>query len=122
MANKFVLAHRELRVEYTLGITPGAPALIYSDGRSAPERFTETQITTDTTALGTLVSVPLRDPGGKTTERFGFLLPVANVSSGQAEDFRSVGVYEHVGPDSRPEPSWRAVELHGTAETVIVPL
>jgi hypothetical protein len=124
-ANKFVLKHREIEVEYTVGITPGIPALVYSDGSPVPESFTDAEITTNETALGTVVSVSLRtsiDTGG---ERFGFFLPQLDVPSGQSEGFRTVGVYEEFsGPDSVPPrpPSWRTIELHGTARTGIVPL
>ncbi len=124
-ANRFVLKHHQVEVEYTIGITPGIPALIYQDGSSAPENFTDAEITTDQTGLGTLVSVALVrsvDTGG---ERFGFFLPQLDVPRGQSEEFRTVGVYERFsGPDSIPhrDPSWRCIELHGTAQTVIVPV
>ena len=122
-ANKFVLKHHQIEVDYTIGVTPGIPALVYQDGSSGPESFTPAQITTDQTGLGTLVSVTLVrsiDTGG---ERFGFFLPQLDVPRGQSEDFRTVGVYEAFsGPDSVPHraPSWRCIELHGTAQTVIV--
>jgi hypothetical protein len=124
-ANKFMLKHREIEVEYTIGITPGIPALVYTDGSSVQESFTDAQITTDETALGTLVSVPLRrsiDTGG---ERFGFFLPRLDVPSGQSEEFHTLGVYERFsGPDSVPvrPPSWRGIELTGTARDAIVPV
>lgn len=124
-ANKFMLKHRDIEVEYTIGITPGIPALVYSDGSSVQESFTEAEITTNQTALGTLVSVPLRrsvDTGG---ERFGFYLPLLDVASGQSEEFHTVGVYERFsGPDSVPvrPPSWRGVEFTGTAQAAIVPV
>jgi hypothetical protein len=75
--------------------------------------------------LGTLVSVSLVtsiDTGG---ERFGFFLPQLDVPRGQSEEFRTRGVYEAFsGPDSIPhhQSSWRCIELHGTAQTVIVVL
>jgi hypothetical protein len=122
-ANKFVLKHQQVEVEYTIGLTPGVPALIYNDG--PPVNFTSAEITTDETGLGSLVSVSLRrtvDTGG---ERFGFFLPDINVSSGESVEFTTAGVYERVsGPDSVPQrpPSWRSIELHGTAQTVIVEL
>ena len=103
----------------------GIPALVYQDGSSAPKSFTAAEITTDQTGLGTLVSVALVtsiDTGG---ERFGFFLPQLDVPRGQSEEFRTVGVYERFsGPDSIPhrDPSWRCIELHGTAQTVIVEL
>jgi hypothetical protein len=123
-ANKFVLKHRHLEIEYTIGITPGIPALTYRHGPHV-KTFTSAQITTDHTALGTLVSVALEtsiDTGG---ERFGFFLPELDVARGQTEHFSTVGVYEKFGgPDSIPRlpPSWHSVELDGTAQTVIVPL
>ena len=124
-ANKFVLKHHQVEVDYTLGATPGIPALVYQDGSSAPKSFTSAEITTDQTRLGTLVSVSLVtsiDTGG---ERFGFFLPQLDVPRGQSEEFRTGGVYERFsGPDSIPhhDPSWRCIELHGTAQTVIVEL
>jgi hypothetical protein len=124
-ANKFILKHHLVEVDYTVGATPGIPALVYRDGSSASKSFTAAQITTDQTGLGTLVSVALVtsiDTGG---ERFGFFLPQLDVPRGQSEEFRTVGVYETFsGPDSIPHraPSWRCIELHGTAESVIVEL
>lgn len=123
--NKFVLKHHHIEVEYTIDITAGIPALIYNDGSSAAINFTATEITTDETALGSLVSVPLLrtvDMGG---ERFSFFLPELDVPSGQSEQFTTVGVYQRFsGPDSVPEhpPLWWGIELHGTAQTVIVPV
>ena len=124
-ANKFVLKHHHIEVEYTIDITTNIPVLIYNDGSSAAINFTSTEITTDETALGSLVSVPLLrtiDMGG---ERFGFFLPELDVPSGESEHFTTVGVYERFsGPDSVPDlpPSWRGIELHGTAQTVTVPV
>ena len=46
-ANKFVLKHHQVEVDYTLGATPGIPALVYRDGSSAPKSFTAAEITTD---------------------------------------------------------------------------
>ena len=112
-------------MDYTIGITPGLVALVYRDGSSAPKNFTAAEIITNQTGLGTLVSVALVqtvDTGG---ERFGFFLPLLDVPEGQSEEFRTVGVYETFsGPDSFPHraPSWRSIELHGTAQTVIVPV
>jgi len=116
-ANKFVLKHHLVEVDYTIGATP---ALVYQDGSSGPKSFTASEVTTDQTGLGTLVSVALVlsiDVGG---ERFGVFLPQLDVPPGQPVEFRTVGVYETFsGPDSPPrEPSWRCIELHGTAQTV----
>ena len=124
-ANKFVLKHHQVDVEYTVGARPDIPALTYQDGHAAPRSFTPDQITTEQTAQGMLVSValtPVVDTGG---ERFGFFLPQLEVPRGQSEDFRTVGVYYRFsGPDSVPQrdPSWRSIELNGTAQTVIVQL
>jgi hypothetical protein len=87
--------------------------------------FTDAEIITDETALGTLVSVLLAtsiDTGG---ERFGFFLPQPDVPDGESGHVQTVGVYERFsGPDSIPRlpASWRSIELHGSAQSVIVPL
>jgi hypothetical protein len=131
-SNRFVLKHHQVEVEYTptdpvLGATVGFTALVYRDGSSAPKSFTSSEITTNQTGLGTLVSVALVtsiDTGG---ERFGFFIPLSDIPAGESEEFRTVGVYErNSGPDSilpesvPHEPSWRCIELQGTAQTVIV--
>jgi hypothetical protein len=132
-ANKFVLKHHQVEVEYTpedpaVGATSGLPVLVYRNGGSTPKSFTASEITTEQTGLGTLLSVALVmsvDTGG---ERFGFFLPQPDVPAGESEEFRTVGVYEKSGgpvsilPDSGPrrDPSWRCVELHGTAQNVIM--
>jgi len=124
-ANHFVLRHHDIEVEYTIGNAPGLPALTYIDGSSSALTFTDADITTDKTALGTLVSVSLLktvDTGG---ERFGFVLPELDVPQGRSGRFETVGVYERFGgPGSVPPvpPSWRGIKLYGTARTVIVPL
>lgn len=123
-ANKFVLTHHQVEVDYTVGMPPELPALTYKDGAEV-KTFKNNEITTNDTALGSLVSIPLLltvDTGG---ERFGFFLPQIDVPMGQTADFKTVGVREKFGgPDSIPHaaPTWRCVELRGTAQTVIVPL
>jgi hypothetical protein len=123
-ANRFVLKHNRIEVDYTIGITPGLTALTYKDGPSV-KTFKTNEITTDQTALGWLVSVLLArsvDTGG---ERFGFFLPQLDVPSGQTDKFRTAGVYDTFGgPDSFPRrpPEWCSIDMHGTAQTVIVPL
>ncbi len=123
-ANKFVLKAHGLEIDYTIGSTPGLPALIYKAG-AFQRSFTAAQIQTQDTGLGRMVSVPLImsiDVGG---ERFGFFLPLIDVPAGKTESFSTVGVYETFsGPDSIPHrPStWRSIDLSGTAQTVIVPL
>lgn len=123
-ANKFVLKHGKIEIDYTIGMTPGLVALTYKDGSNVKEfRTFPNEITTDVTALGSLVSVPLVmtvDAGG---ERFAFFLPQLDVPMGKTEEFKTLGIYEKFsGPDSLPRPpSWSSIELHGTAQTVIVP-
>ena len=122
-ANQFALKHREVEIEYNIGVTPGLPVLTYQDA-SGRRSFTATEVRTEETALGSLVSVPLRtslDTGG---ERFGFYLPQIDVARGDAAHFRTAGVYEDFsGPDSVPRQpaSWRSIELHGKALDVIQP-
>jgi hypothetical protein len=124
-ANKFVLKHHQIEVDYTLGATPGLPVLVYRDGNSTSKSFTTAEITTDQTGVGMLVSVALVPTVDTDGERFGFFLPQLDVPRGQSEEFRTAGVYYHFsGPDSIPhrDPSWRCIELSGTAQTVIVQL
>jgi hypothetical protein len=122
-ANKFVLKHRRIEVDYTAGITPGLVTLTYKDG-SGVKTFKTTEVTTENTALGMFVSVPLLktiDTGG---QMFGFFLPQLDVPLGQTEKFTTAGVYEKFsGPDSVPKspPSWTCIELRGTAQTALVP-
>jgi hypothetical protein len=122
-ANKFVLKGSGVEVDYTIGITPGLPALVYTAG-AFRKSFTSSQILSNDTGLGELVSVALIlsvDTGG---ERFGFFLPLIDVGKGQTAHFNTVGVYETFsGPDSVPHrPStWRCIEMAGTAQSVIVP-
>ncbi len=123
-ANKFVLTGHNIEVDYTIGITPGLPALIYKNGPDV-KTFQTSEITTNETALGSIVSVSLVrtvDTGG---EVFGFFLPQLTVPAGQTENFTTAGVYERFsGPDSIPArpPLWVAIELRGSAQTVVVPL
>ena len=128
-ANKFVLKHHQVEVDYTpvdpvLGATStsGLTVLVYRDGSYAPKSFTGSEVTTNQTGIGTLVSVALKTSADTGGERFGFFLPQPDVAAGQSVEFRTVGVYEKFsGPDSIPQydPSWRCVELYGTAQTVI---
>jgi hypothetical protein len=120
MANHFVLKHRGLTVVYDVGRNPGFTALGYDDDGYS-DNFKPADLTTNLTALGAMVSVPLRksiDTGGET---FGFFLPEIDVPLGECVEFTSAGVYErYSGPDSFPQrpQSWHAIDLHGTAETV----
>jgi hypothetical protein len=123
-ANRFVLKGHNIEVDYTIGITPGLPALTYKNGPDV-RTFHTGEITTNATALGSIVSVSLVrtvDTGG---EVFGFFLPQLTVPAGQTENFMTAGVFERFsGPDSIPArpPSWISIELRGSAQTVMVPL
>jgi hypothetical protein len=124
MANKYVLSGGGFDVDYTIGITPGLPALEVTEGGTT-KTFTAAQITTDTTGVGRLVSVSLTssiDTGGS---RFGMFLPEIQLALGQSAPVTTVGVVESFsGPDSFPHrpTTWRCVHLKGKAEEVIVPL
>jgi len=119
-ANKFILKHHQIEVDYTIGVTPGLTALTYKDGPNV-KTFKTNEITTDQTALGSLVSVLLVrtiDTGG---ERFGFFLPQLDVPSGQTENFATAGVYEKFsGPNSIPHrpPSWRCIDIEQDASAL----
>jgi hypothetical protein len=124
-ANKFVFRHHPIEVDYTLSGTPDSPALVYRDGSSAAKTFDATEITTDQTGLGTLVWVALEKSIGTGGEKFGFFIPPSDIPVGQSREIRTVAVYEQASgpdsslPDSVPrEPSWRCIELHGTAENL----
>jgi hypothetical protein len=54
-ANKFVLKGSRVEVDYTIGITPGLPALVYKAG-AFQKSFTSSQILSNDTGLGELVS------------------------------------------------------------------
>ncbi len=110
-ANKFVLKHRHIEIDYTIGITPGLPALVYKDGPEV-KTFKTNEITTDHTALGSLVSIVLVrtiDTGG---ERFGFFLPQLDVPPGHTEDFYTAGVYEKFSGPELSAPASTIVAMH----------
>ena len=123
-ANKFELSGGGIQIIYILGGNPTFPSLTFTEG-ATKKTFTPAQITTDTTRLGTLVSVALVqtvDTGGT---RFGFFLPDVRLTHGQSAAVTTVGVFETFsGPDSVPRhpTTWQSVHLHGVAEEVIVPL
>jgi hypothetical protein len=124
MANKFILKGHGVEVEYTIGITPGIPAFIYKDERIS-KAFPSSAVHTDQTDLGNLVTVPLEvtvDAGGTT---FSVFLPTFDVPKDKAVEFKTIGIYREVrGPIILPAQqtvTWRTIQMHGTAETVIVP-
>jgi hypothetical protein len=125
MANKFTLKGHEVEVYYIIGATPGIPALIYKD-RTTSKNFQMNEIHTDSTTLGSLVTVSLEvtiDAGGTT---FSSFLPNVDVPTGKEVAFKTIGIYKEVrGPVVLPAQqtiTWHTIPLHGTAETVVVPL
>ena len=111
-----------IQVEYTEG-----GSFTFKEG-STTKTFTATEVTTNSTGIGTLVSVPLVmtiDTGGS---RFGVFLPTPALSPGQSASVTTVGVTETFGgPDSFPRrpTTWSCVRLHGTVTDTqphIVPL
>jgi hypothetical protein len=123
-ANQFALKHREVEIEYNIGVTPGLPVLSYRDA-SGQRSYTAAEVQVEQTALGSLVSVPLRDGGiGLPGERFGFYLPQITIDRGQTAEFRTTGVYEDfsgVGTVPPQPASWHSIELRGTAHDVLQP-
>ncbi len=123
-ANKFILKGAGIEVDYTVGGNPSFPALTYRSGAFV-RSYLPSEVLTETTGLGQMVSISLIrtiDTGG---ERFGFFLPFIDVPPGHTVHILSVGIYETFsGPDSIPHrPStWRCIDMTGTAQTVIVPL
>jgi hypothetical protein len=90
MANKFTLKVDRVEVSYTIGATPGIPALIYKDQKMSKE-FEANEIHTDSTTLGSLLTVTLEvtvDHGGTT---FSFFLPSLHVSA-RAIEFNTIGI------------------------------
>jgi hypothetical protein len=126
-ANKFVLNHREIEIDYTVGETPGLIALTFKDGPIV-KSFTSMELTTSKTAFGALVSFSLTSvppKPGAGSESFGFFLPDLDVETGQVEKFSTVGIDCRVSAAGVPEktpPVMRSLELHGVGECVCVPL
>jgi hypothetical protein len=123
-ANQFTLKGHHIEVEYTIGATPGIPVLHYKDA-SVSLNFTQADIRTDQTALGSLISVPLKrsiDTGGTI---FAFFLPNIDVAPQQMSTFTTVAIREEFsGPDSIPHrpTTWQSFIMHGTAKSGIIPL
>ena len=123
-ANQFTLKGHHIEVEYTIGATPGIPVLHYKDA-SVSLNFTQADIRTDQTALGSLVSIRLKsfiDTGGTI---FAFFPPNIDVPNGQTADFTTVAIREEFsGPNSVPHrlTTWQSFVTHGTAKSGIIPL
>ena len=54
-ANKFVLKHHQIEIDYIIGASSALPALTYKDGTTV-KTYSPVQITTEDTSLGSLVS------------------------------------------------------------------
>jgi hypothetical protein len=124
-ANKFTLHGYNVDISYIVGGNPTFKSFRYKDG-SFSKDFTPAEIHIDATEVDQLVSVTLNltvDAGATT---FSVFLPTYDVPRGQTVEFNTVGVYKEViGPVVLPleqRTAWRTIHLHGTAETVIVPL
>jgi hypothetical protein len=124
-ANYFVLSGSWVKVIYNSTVQPPDwPNLQYRDGAFSVN-FGPTQIQSNDTGLGELVSVSLIlsvDAGG---QRFDFFLPLVDITGERPVDFLTVGIYETFsGPFSGPpRPStWRCIEMTGTAQLVAVPI
>ena len=124
MANHYVLHGNGVHILYTIGGNPGFTALSFTEGGTTTN-FTANQVTTDTTGLGTLVSVPLVQSVDNGGTRFGFFLPEVQVALGQQVPVATIGMFEMFsGPNSIPHrpATWQCAHLHGTAQEVEVAL
>jgi hypothetical protein len=119
-ANHFVLKGSGVEVDYTIGANPSFTALTYKSG-AVVKQYKPAQIQTDNTGLGDMVSVALITTVGA-GERFGVFLPVIDVPQGETANFHTVGIYETVGGPDLVPPTWRCIEMSGTAQSIIVPL
>ena len=120
MASKFTLKGDGVEVYYTPGAKPGVPALIYKDQKTSKE-FQANAIHTDSTNLGSLLTVPLEmtvDAGGTS---FSFFLPSLEVPTGRAVEFNTIGIYKEVRGQvvavAKLVVSWRTIAMRGTPET-----
>jgi hypothetical protein len=86
MANKFTLKGHQIEVESTIGGNPTFPSLKYKRG-PVSKSFTSSEIHTDNTALGSLVSVALVKTIDTGAELFAFFLPQLDVPKGQTAHF-----------------------------------
>jgi hypothetical protein len=127
---EFKLKGHNIEVSYSPGSTPGGPTLSYKDG-SISRSFTKDEVHTDSTALGSLVSIslnprimPAESNIGEAGVTFAFFLPLnINVPQGQTEDFTTVALQEEgpVLPPPRPV-KWQTFVMHGTAHNISIPV
>src|SRR5690242_9084666 len=129
---KFAVKGHHIEISYTPGSTPGLTTLTYKDD-SLSRGYTKDEVHTDSTALGSLVSISLNpkimplegntDGPGIT---FAFLLPEdIDVPHGQTKEFTTVAIREerpvlHIQPP--PPTTWHTFVMHGTAQNITTPL
>ncbi len=129
---KFTLKGHHVEISYTPGSTPGLPTLTYKDN-SLSRSFTKDEVHTDSTALGSLVSIsldsvirPLERNASPEGTTFAFFLPEdINVPHGHTAKFTTAAIREersllHIQP-SHPV-TWQTFIMHGTAQNISIPL
>jgi hypothetical protein len=124
MANQFKLSGHGIALAYTVGGGPSLPALTLTDN-GVTRSYTPSEITTDQTDLGMMVSVPLIEATDRGGARFGFFLPAVRVLPGQRVAVTTSGVIQTYSgsKNAAHSPStWSCVHLHGTASQSIAPL
>lgn len=117
MANHYKLSGHGIELEYTVDGRAGIPALTLKDN-GVVRSYRPSEVTTDQTDLGTMVSVPLAILADKGGARFGFFLPTVRLAPGKRAPVTTSGVIQtYSGPGSVPHwPStWSCVHLHGIA-------
>jgi len=122
MAIIYALSGGGIQIDYTVGTS-----FVFKQGGTT-KTFTDGEIITDQTGLGTLVSVPLMltiDTGGS---RFGVFVPTVQLTVGQSAPVTTIGATESFsGPNSIPRrpTTWQCVALQGTVTDTlphVVPL
>jgi hypothetical protein len=125
MANKFSLSGNGIEISYTIGANPSFPALTYQDP-SVSKKFLPSEIRTDATVIGRLITITLELTVDFGSTSFSFFIPDLQVPMGQSANFDSIGIRKEVrGPVVQPalqKVTWQTFDLCGKAETVIVPL
>ncbi|MFO1029027.1 MAG: hypothetical protein U1E70_27960, partial [Acetobacteraceae bacterium] len=102
MANHYKLSGHGIELEYTTGGRAGVPALTLKDN-GVVRSYLPSEVTTDQTDLGTMVSVPLTTSADKGGARFGFFLPTVGAASGRRTPVTTSGVIQtYSGPGSVP--------------------
>ena len=123
MANHYTLSGHGIELDYTIGGSPGLPALTLKDNGTV-RSYRPAEITTDQTDLGTMVSVPLAESADTGGARFGFFLPGVTLLPGRRMAVTTSGIIQtYSGPNSVPHrpAAWSCIHLHGTAAQIVVP-